>query len=258
MCLIVFAYREHPCYPLILVSNRDEYHARPTARAAFWNDVPGLLAGRDLEGGGTWLGLNDRGQIAAVTNYREPAPPVAEIQSRGSLAVEYLSNACTPEEYGRSAVAGGTDHAGFNLLLADSHTMTWTSNRSEEIRTLTPGVYGLSNHLLDTAWPKLTAGKSRLSTVLDARDIRAEDLLDLLNDRTIPPDEELPDTGVGLVKERMLGAAFIVDPVYGTRSTTAVVIGDDGRATLGERRYDTRGEAIGEKLFTLEVGPWGR
>ncbi len=258
MCLIVFAYRVHPAYPLLLASNRDEFHTRPTEPAGFWPDAPEVVGGRDLEGGGTWLAMDRRGRLAAVTNFRESGPaPVEGSPSRGVLVADYLRNGHDLETFARMARDRGADLPGFNLLLADATGMHYVTNRPAKIRNLTPGLYGLCNGLLDSPWPKVRAGKAGLAAMLETPHIRPDSLLDLLTDRTVPPDDQLPDTGVGLEKERMLGSAFIVNPTYGTRASTALVIGADGIAVLAERTHDASGETVDEQVFTLDVGPWG-
>lgn len=257
MCLIVFAYLEHPAYPLVLASNRDEFHARPTEPAGFWPDAPEMVGGRDREGGGTWMAMDRGGRLAAVTNFRESAPALEGSPSRGILVADYLRRRHDPDSYARTARDRSADLAGFNLLLADATAMYYVTNRPPKIRNLRPGLHGLCNGLLDSPWPKVRAGKAGLAALLETPHIRPGPLLDLLTDRTVPPDDQLPDTGVGLEKERLLGSAFIVDPTYGTRSSTALVIGADGVAVLAERTHDASGKTVDERIFTLEVGPWG-
>lgn len=246
MCLIVFAWQSNPDFPLIVAANRDEFHARPTAAASFWEDQPGTLAGRDLEGMGTWLGITRSGRFAAVTNYREAAPASGEAASRGALASRFLGGGGAPGEFAVDVEANGGAYRGFNFIAADRTELWWVSNRGGRARKVEPGVYGLSNHLLDTPWPKVTQGKQRLLKVLDLAPA-LEPLLTLLSDTTESAERDLPDTGVGAERERLLSAARIVSPVYGTRCSSALLVGADGKVRFAERSYG----ADGAELDTL-------
>jgi len=246
MCLILFAWKVHPDFPLVMAANRDEFHARPTSPAGFWDDRPAILGGRDLEGMGTWLGVTRSGRFAAVTNYRDTSPALAEAASRGLLASSFLESGDAPAEFAANVGAGGEAYRGFNFLAGDRDDLWWVSNRGGDARALAPGVYGLSNHLLDTPWPKVTDGKQRLQNVLELAPA-VEPLLELLADTTMAADGDLPDTGVGPERERLLSAARIVSPAYGTRCSSAVVIGIDGRVRFAERAYG----ADGAELDTL-------
>ncbi|HSH08144.1 MAG TPA: NRDE family protein [Burkholderiales bacterium] len=241
MCLILFAWRVHPRYRLVLAANRDEFHARRSAAAAFWEDRRDLLGGRDLESMGTWLGVTRAGRIAAVTNVRDGrAAPPAHAPSRGRLASDFLRGEATPEEYAAALSREGRAYHGFNLLVADQDALWWTSNRGNGARRLEPGVYGVANDLLDTPWPKVTAGKNALERVLRTGPSLAS-LLALLDDTHVYADDELPDTGVGLERERMLAPIRIVAPVYGTRCSSAVLVEADGHTQFAERSYDPDG-----------------
>jgi uncharacterized protein with NRDE domain len=246
MCLILFAWKAHPDFPLILAANRDELHARPTAAARFWDDHPGILAGRDLEGMGTWLGVTRSGKFAAVTNYRDAAPAPQAAASRGLLASLYLAGREAPEAFATETEADGSAYRGFNFLAGDRAELWWVSNRAGRARRIEPGVYGLSNHLLDTPWPKVTKGKRRLARALEWAPA-VEPLLDLLADTSEAVEDDLPDTGIGIERERLLSAARIVSPAYGTRSSSALLIGADGRVRFAERAYG----ADGAELDTL-------
>ena len=246
MCLVLFAWKVHRDFPLVMAANRDEFHARPTAAAGFWEDRPGILAGRDLEGMGTWLGVTRSARFAAVTNYRDGSPPPAKASSRGLLVSRFLEGGEAPAEFAASVGAEGEAYRGFNLLAGDRDELWWVSNRGGDARTLAPGVYGLSNHLLDTPWPKVTGGKQRLLDALELAPAVAP-LLELLADTTAAPEDELPDTGVAPEQERLLSAARIVSPAYGTRSSSALVIGRDGSVRFAERAYG----ADGGELDTL-------
>ncbi len=253
MCLILFAYGIHPRYRLILAANRDEFYARPSAAAAFWDDAPNLLAGRDLQDGGTWLGITRRGRFAALTNYRDPASLRAEAPSRGRLVGDYLRGRAAPADYLDEIRSGAHAYNGFNLLVGDAHSLHWFSNRGRSV-SLSPGLYGLSNHLLDTPWPKVERGKAGLAALLDrGGDPEAEDMLTLLADRTRPADADLPDTGVGLEWERVLSSIFITSPVYGTRSSTVLKVGRNGDVAFWERNYNGRSEAWMTSECTFRV-----
>ena len=243
MCLIVFAWKAHPDFPLVVAANRDEFHARPTAAAGFWDDRTGILAGRDLEGMGTWLGVTRSGRFAAVTNYRDAAPAPREAASRGLLASRYLASDDAPGAFAAAVAADGATYRGFNFLAGDREEMWWVSNRGASAHRLEPGVHGLSNHLLDTPWPKVTQGKQRLRSALQLAPA-VEPLLALLADTAEAADGELPDTGVGVERERLLSAARIVSTAYGTRSSSALVVGADGRVRFAERAYGSDGNEL--------------
>ena len=242
MCLILFAWRMHKDYPLVVAANRDEFHARPTERLAFWQDRPAVLAGRDSEAGGTWMGITRSGRFAALTNYRELADRDRAGRSRGLLVSECLTDEAPAEASVTRATAEGEAYRGFNLLAADREALWWTSNRGAGPLKLAPGLYGLSNHLLETPWPKVVRGKERLGDAL-ACSPSPQVLLALLADTSMAGEHELPDTGVDRARERMLSAARIVSPAYGTRASTVILMRRDGRCSVTERSYDAAGAA---------------
>lgn len=237
MCLVCLAYRTVPGYPLVLVANRDEFLARPTEPLAWGGESVGVLAGRDLTAGGTWLGLSANGRLAALTNYRDPHRFVVDAPSRGQIVMSFLQGDDTGGNFWASL--SPERYNGFNLLVAAGGQLQYFSNRSKEARLLPPGIYGLSNHLLDTAWPKVVRIKRLFAdAVVDFDDNGREKLLAILADRQTPPDQDLPDTGVGLAWERILSPIFITSPTYGTRSSAVITIDRKGRATFVERTYD--------------------
>lgn len=243
MCLIALSWQPEQEQRLQLVANRDEQHARKAASLAFWDDEPQILAGRDLREGGTWLGLNRRGSFAALTNYREPGAAKGR-RSRGHLVADFLRADAAPLDYATSLSL--QDYAGFNLLLGDGRSLVYLSNRDEGgPRELAPGIYGLSNALLDTPWPKLKLARDGLRAALGAGELTPERGLGLLRRRDPFPDDSLPDTGVGLVLERMLSPPFICTPVYGTRCTTWLSLGAES-ALICERSFDRAGHISGE------------
>ena len=238
MCLILFSLNTQPGFRLILAANRDEFYTRPTRPLSAWTDVPEVYGGRDLKEGGTWLGISRRGRLAALTNYRDPARQLPQAPSRGLLINRFLTGDAPPADYLEQLQKTAHRYNGFNLLVGDQTGLWYCSNRSTGIGELQPGVYGLSNHLIDTEWPKVSQGKKRLKDLLNRKDPwDTEDLFALLADRTVAPDRELPDTGVGLEWERTLSPLFITSPNYGTRSSTVLLIETSGEVTLLERSF---------------------
>ncbi len=250
VCLILFAYETRPGFRLILAANRDEFYDRPTRPLSRWSDAPHVYGGRDLREGGTWFGVSRRGRLAALTNYRDPAHRLLQAPSRGLLINRFLTGDDPPAEYLKQVARTAHHYNGFNLLVGDQAGIWYGSNRGDGILRLRPGFYGLSNHLIDTAWPKVSQGKNRLRALLEGNggwDI--EDLLALLADRTVAPDRELPDTGVGLEWERTLSPLFITSPNYGTRSSTVLLITTAGEFTVVERRF-AEGNPAGDAAET--------
>ena len=237
MCLIIVGWQVCPEYPLIVAANRDEFYARPTAVVACWADTPSVVAGRDLEAGGTWLGVADRGRFAAVTNVREPGSPAGRL-SRGCLTRDFLTGTMPAGAFVEDL--SGEAYSGFNLLVADESSLWYRSNRNGAARELMPGTYGVSNHLLDTPWPKLTSAKRSFSQAIE-RSLDESRLFALLADDEIVPDDALPATGVPLAWERLLSAIFVRSPDYGTRASTVVVRRRDGSGFLYERSFDAQG-----------------
>ncbi|MCD6306962.1 MAG: NRDE family protein [Deltaproteobacteria bacterium] len=238
MCLFLAAIDAHPVYKLVIAANRDEFYERPTARAAFWNEAPHILAGKDLRAGGTWFGITQNGRIGAITNYRDPASLKSDAPSRGKLITDFLMCEDDPETYLSNVALRAKDYSGFNLVVGIKERLYWYSNRGSGIRRLTPGVHGLSNHLLDTPWPKVIRSKALLNNILVHHPVLSpEPLLAMLHNRTPAPDHALPDTGVGIERERILSPIFIVSPDYGTRSSTIVLLNREDRVLFLERIY---------------------
>lgn len=242
MCLVLIGYRIHPHYSLVIAANRDEFHARPALPLHWWTGGPRILAGRDMQAGGSWLGFDASGRMALVTNYRDPSSPRPEAASRGSLIGDFLGGRQGAVEFARTTAARAGNFAGFNLLALDHDGLGYvTSHPEPAARALPPGIYGLSNRQLDTPWPKLVRTREQFELEL-ARDCpRPEALMRILSDRTIADDDALPDTGIGLEWERLLSAAFIVSKGYGTRCSTVVLIGNDGRVNIEERSHQVDG-----------------
>lgn len=253
MCLILLALDTHPQYSLILAANRDEFYDRPTARAALWEDAPAVLAGRDLRAGGTWLGIDRTGRLAAVTNFRQGEREPEARRSRGHLVSQFLTGPTDGRDYLTLVERDAALYNGFNLIAGDAGAMHYFSNRGAPARALGPGVYGLSNHLLDSPWPKVTAGKSGLAALLAGGGELLPSLFALLSDRREAADALLPSTGVGREWERLLSSAFIATEQYGTRSSTVVLVGRDGRAVFAERTFGPGGVPGEEARFELDL-----
>ncbi|CAD5203185.1 NRDE family protein [Pseudomonas sp. FEN] len=243
MCLIVFAWRPGHAQPLIVAANRDEFYARPSLPLAQWPETPQVYAGRDLEAGGTWLGIGAGGRFAALTNIRNPHQPVAP-RSRGELVAGFLGEELPIDQYLAEVREKSPEYAGFNLLLGTTDALWHFNSHEGEPRQLTEGVYGVSNAGLDTPWPKLLKARAALSWAL--ADPRPETLLAMLGDPTTAPLAELPDTGVGLATESLLSSVFIASPSYGTRASTVLIVHADGRRHLVERSFGPYGGHLGE------------
>lgn len=254
MCLILLAWKVHPHYPLVVAANRDEFFARPTASADFWSDAPHVLAGRDLQGGGTWLGVTRAGRFAALTNYRDPQRVRTDAPSRGELVARFLRGSDTPKAFAVWLETAASACNGFNLIYGDTKELHYFSNCGDHPRRLEAGIYGLSNHLLDTPWPKVAKGKSSLAHAVQALPDDAP-LIAMLRDDTPAADEELPRTGVSLEWERLLSAAFVRSPAYGTRSSTVVVMAADGLLRFDEIGFDAAVHDVSRRKFSLQTTP---
>lgn len=255
MCLITFAYRSHPDFSLILVANRDEFYARPTLSAHAWDDHPGVFAGRDLEEGGTWLGVTEGGKMAAVTNYRDGLKYRNSLQSRGHLTRDFLTSDLSAGDYMLDLSTRSANYGGFNLLCGDGDAMFYQSNAGGGMRKLEPGVYGLSNAHLDTSWPKVEKARAGMQRVLQSGQPDIASVSALLQDPEPADDDELPDTGVGLEWERLLSSQFIRKEGYGTRCTTVVLQATNGETVFHEQNFSETGP--GETL-TRVIGAKAR
>ncbi|HEY0025731.1 MAG TPA: NRDE family protein [Longimicrobium sp.] len=254
MCLIVLALDAHPRHRLVVAANRDEFYARPTTPARWWSDAPGVLAGRDLQEGGTWMGVTRAGRFAAITNYRETAPPRPGAPSRGALVAGFLRGTMEARAYAEEVAARGAAYNGFNLLVGDEDGVFYVSNRAEGVHRLQPGVYGLSNALLDTPWPKVLRARAAMRSAVSSPEADGWEsgLWEMLGDRVIAADGHLPDTGVGADLERLLSAPFIASDVYGTRASTVLTIGREGEVTFVERSATPDG--AGEARHRFRIG----
>lgn len=251
MCLIAFAWQVHPRWRLLLAGNRDEFHARPSLPLARWAQPP-ILAGKDLEAGGTWLGVTDDGRCSVVTNVRDPRDP-QHGRSRGLLALDYLAGPADAVAHANTLLETAAAYRPFNLLTFDTQNAFYLGNRPDSrVQAITPGVHGLSNADFNTPWPKTRALMRRLQDWTEGGE--PDDFAPLfaaLAYTHVYPDSELPDTGVGLERERWLSSAFIRSEAYGTRASTVVAIGYDGRGVVVERRFGPMGRTDGETAIPL-------
>lgn len=237
MCTILFAHQVYEQRPLLVLANRDEFYSRPTGAAAEWPEMPKLIAGRDLASGGTWFGARNA-RWASITNVREGTKKQDHHhKSRGWLVLDYLQGGLHPRDYLQQIKASEDLFAGYNLLLGDGQELWHASNRTAEPQHLEPGIYGLSNSLLDTPWPKVVRGKAALEALVRSADFDREAAFALLSDMTLAPDAELPDTGVPYAWEKALSAIFINTPDYGTRCSTLLTCDGDNNYHFVERRY---------------------
>ena len=256
MCLAALALDVHPSYALVVAANRDEYHARPTAPAHWWEE--GLLAGRDLHAGGTWLGVTRDGRFALLTNFRDPARTDPDAPSRGTIVPDVLVDGRGIEGALQRILNDGARYNGFNVLAGTFHHAAWGSNRGERMKTLGRGSYGLSNALLDSPWPKVVRTRRALDAWVQGGEREIEPLFEALGQRGLADDAQLPSTGVEIAWERRLSAPFIVSDVYGTRSSTVFTIDREGNARLVERSFDADGEPTGEVEERFSIANQGR
>ena len=253
MCLILIAWRGDANYPCVVAANRDELHSRPAAPAHWWQSRPPILAGRDLSAGGTWLGMTRTGRFAALTNYRDPEQRREGTPSRGTLVASILMSNDSLEQTLEHLRSVSADYNGFSVLFSDGERLAVYESARGSGRILGPGIYGLSNHLLDTPWPKVQTAKSRLSRALADLD-STDAVLALLRDEAPAPDEQLPRTGMSLEWERLLSSAFVRAPDYGTRCSTIIRIDHRGRAYFDEWSWNSVGADIGRTHLQFELG----
>lgn len=257
MCLLVLAWRTHPRYRLIVAANRDEFHERPSEPLARWASSPDILAGRDLRAGGTWLAVDGSGRFGVITNFRDLQRPRHGAPSRGTLIPDYLGQSGEPEAFLEALAPQASGYSGFNLLLADAHSLSYASNRSEPFsRQLPPGIHGLSNHLLDSPWPKLLRVRERFEQLLrvdpEPEALFTTELFAMLADREpAPHDTGAPTSLVPADLERALSAPFVLHPTYGTRCSTVMLQSVSGATRISECSYDASGEPTGEVTYRI-------
>ena len=252
MCLIVLAWLARADLPLVVAANRDEWRDRPADAAHWWPDAPQLLAGRDLKAHGTWMGLTRSGRFAAVTNFRDPGDKRSTALSRGTLVTEFLRKSVRPRDFLERLTPQVREYNGFNLILGDSSGLFYFGSREAAVREIEPGIHGLSNHILDEPWPKVTRGRHAMAAALDARDPTPA-LFEMLSDTQGAADPELPDTGVGLEWERRLAAPLITGPDYGTRASTVLTISDRDQVHFEERTRGPEGAVTGTARHAFEL-----
>lgn len=254
MCLILFSWKTHPKYKLVLAANRDEFYDRPTAVATQWDDHPEVVAGRDLQAGGTWIGANKSGKrIAGITNYRDPQNIDPNAHSRGELTTNYLLSKETPLAYLLGIKNSIIQYNGFNLLVGDSKHMFYYNNVNHEITELQPGTYGLSNGFFEENWPKLTKGRDTLEGLVKDDKLDNHALFDILKDTDVADDSLLPKTGIPLEWERALSPLFIATEKYGTRCSTLIHLDYQGHGKLTEKTYLVQGIQE-EGIVELAIG----
>lgn len=257
MCLVIFALRAHPDYPLVVAANRDEFHGRPTASSRFWPQQPELLAGRDLDQGGTWMGISRDGRFAAITNYRDPARTAPAPRSRGELTLDFLTGNSRPEDYLAQLAEVADDYAGFNLLVGNSDSLWYYTNSlaapQRRAQELPPGIYGLSNARLDTPWPKVMAGRERLAQALE-KEPQHDELAAVVNNRELAQPGQLQALDLHGEMDQLLSAQFIVTEIYGTRSTTTLWLDQAGHAHWREQSFDALGSLTGTTEEAFELG----
>jgi len=253
MCLINFQFQEHPNYKLIVAANRDEFYNRPTAPAHFWEDNPTILAGRDLLQMGTWLGITQNGRFAALTNYRDPAHMTNDKTSRGEIISNYLAGNESPEDYLASLNVKKEEYNGFNLIIGTPDQLLYYNNIEGDIVDISSGTHGLSNHFLNTPWPKVTNGKKNLHDyVMNQEIVQPNELFEILSNAEIAEDLSLPNTGIDIELERQLSPLFISTKGYGTRCSTVVLVDKENNVTFVERTYEN-GEFKDENQFTFTI-----
>lgn len=259
MCLLFFSYRHTPGYRLVVAANRDEFLARETVPLTFLDAEKTVLGGLDLQGGGTWLGITAAGRFAAITNYRDPAANRPDAPSRGLILLDYLTGDIAAFDYLQALERSGSRYNGFNLILGDDTGLFYYANRkAAPPEKLAPGFYGLSNHLLDTPWPKITRGKELLRpAMVETAPVDPLELLAILEDGRRPPDHLLPETGVGLEWERLLSPIFIDSPAYGTRSSAVITVTERGDISFTEKTHERSGGKIKQRCSHLVVPAGG-
>jgi uncharacterized protein with NRDE domain len=253
MCLIFFSLKQHPTYKLIVAANRDEFYNRQTAAAGFWKDYPNIVGGKDLEANGTWMGMTKSGKISMLTNYRDPKNINPNAPSRGQLVSDYLEQNILPEDYLKQIEPKAQAYNGFNLLVGNSEEFYYLSNYQTGIDKVTIGLHGLSNHLLETPWPKVKSGKQKFELLLTSESITSQKLFEFLYDGERATDDQLPDTGIGLERERALSSMFIKSPGYGSRCSTVILIDQENHVEFSERVYDLATFEYTTKTFRFRI-----
>ncbi|MEH6575577.1 MAG: NRDE family protein [Amphritea sp.] len=252
MCLIVFAYKYHPEYNLILAANRDEFYARATRPLHQWPAQPNILAGQDLEQGGTWLGVNTDGRFSALTNHRDGSRKLSGKRSRGHLPLDFLNSTLDAEQFAKQTQNADIAYDGYNQLVGDNQNLFYLSSSRQDSQRVAPGIHGVSNARLNTPWPKLLQQKELLRQHIDDNQHQPEQLIRIMNNPQTYADALLPDTGISMDWERALSASFIQMKQYGTRATTIIRQRYDGETEIIEQNYDAKG-ATEQHSYTLQL-----
>lgn len=254
MCISLIAHNTHPEYRLILAFNRDENHSRPTEPLGYWKDNSSILAGRDLKAGGTWLGTTLTGRIANITNYRDSNIPLKkDAPSRGQLISQFLTGTDNPENFLEEIQLNVDQYNGFSLVVGNGQQLCFYSNIEKKIKELSSGIYGLSNHLLDTPWSKVEYGKKRLAKLIANKSFHIDEIFNILSDKTIAEDSNLPDTGFGRDFERVASPLFVVNQKFGTRSSSVILIDYKGRVSFSERTFDKEANIIKSETYNFNI-----
>lgn len=255
MCLIVFAYKYHPEYKLILAANRDEFYERPSLPAHFWIDEP-LLAGKDIKEGGTWCGVSRDGKLAAITNYRDIKSIKTNAVSRGKIVTDYLKGPHSPEKFAEDLTKTAELYNGYSLVFGDASGLFFFSNQSKKPEKIEPGIHGLSNHLLDTPWFNVSRGKELLKKAIDKNENLIDNIFTMLSDKKLAPDEMLPETGLPKETEKKISSIFVENNSYGTRSSTIILIDNDDTITFIEKSLNEKSKEwiINEFKFNYSPG----
>lgn len=253
MCLLLISYNTNPEYPFVIAANRDEFYHRPTEKAHFWKDHPDLLAGKDVEAGGTWLGITKFGRFAAITNYRDMHTIKENAPTRGLLTLNFLTSEVSAFQYGNSLKENADLYNGYNLLFSDLENLFYFSNQTKELQKLPAGIYGLSNHLLDTPWPKVIRSKQAFIDAVSKDKVLEEELFHLLSDDREAPEDQLPDTGLSRELEKAVSPVFIKSDRYGTRSSTILMVNSVNEVIFVEKSLDTNTGKWIESRFGFQL-----
>lgn len=254
MCLIVFAYKVHEDYPLILAGNRDEFYNRPAQKAHFWYEEPALLAGKDLKAGGTWMGITKNGRFAAITNFRDMSNIKKDAPSRGDIVKGFLTSSASPLDYLSELKNEAHRYNGFNLIAGNIDNLYYLTNQQDIFKEIEPGYHAISNAYLDTPWPKTETALQKFKTRVDSNNFNEPELFNILAHSERYPDKDLPETGLPLELERAVSSIFISTEDYGSRCSTLLYALQDGTAEFAERTFNTSNRAVDQTLYyTLQT-----
>jgi len=253
MCLLLLAYNAHPNYRLIIAANRDEFYARQTLGLHNWKDHPELFAGKDMEGGGTWLGVTKNGRIAAITNFRDMSKIKTDAPTRGKLVTDFLLTKISSGKYSDILIEKSDIYNGYNLIYGTLDNLNYFSNITREADKLSSGIYGLSNHLLDSPWPKVRKSKNRFTELLEEPVPSKYELFELLKDNEIFADDDLPKTGLPKEQEKIVSPIFILSETYGTRSSSLIFIDKDDNVQFLEKSFDSESKTWETSTFNFKI-----